>query len=140
MDQYARLTRHDDNLTDSKLTEEELDKIQKEFLNAIRSVNISLVEDLIHRYQGQYNIINRPDREKDGGRQTSLFSAVVLKDKEACFNITKMLLDNGTSSLLRGKHRSQGHSWPNSSFLLGSGRKDRCDETFPRKRCQPQHS
>jgi ankyrin repeat protein len=83
------------------MSEDELDKVQKEFFNAIRSVNISLVEDLISRmqspdkYQATYNIINRPDRDKDGGKQTSLFLAVILKDKEACFNITRLLLQHG---------------------------------------------
>lgn len=32
-----------------RLSEDELDKVQKEFLNAIRSVNFSLVEDLISK-------------------------------------------------------------------------------------------
>jgi hypothetical protein len=32
-----------------RLSEEDLDRVQKEFFNAIRSVNLSLVEDLISR-------------------------------------------------------------------------------------------
>lgn len=75
-------------------SEEELVKIQKDLWNAIRSVNIQLIEEIIAKYQKSYDIINRPDT--DAMNQSSIFLAVRLKDKEAAYTITKLLLEHGT--------------------------------------------
>ena len=69
---------------------------------SLLSKTSSVVEGDSDKYQKKYDIVNRPDKEKESGRPTALFFAVNHKDKEACFNITKLLLNNGRFALRRG--------------------------------------
>ena len=74
------------------LSESELAKKHKEFLNAIRTENHDLIDDMIQKYQSTYDIINRVDPETG---QTSIYLAAILNTDEASTRVSEKLVANG---------------------------------------------
>lgn len=67
-------SRDDTPVNPSSLSDSDIMKKHKEFLNAIRTENVELIEDMIIKYQTHYDIINKVDSETG---QTSLYLAAI---------------------------------------------------------------
>jgi ankyrin repeat protein len=85
-----------------ELSETDLNKKHKEFLNAIRTENYDLIDDMIANYQERYNIINRVEPETN---QTSIFLAAILNGDENATKISQMLIDNGGNILYKDSYQ-----------------------------------
>ena len=85
-----------------ELSDTDLNKKHKEFLNAIRTENYDLIDDMIANYQERYNIINRVEPETN---QTSIFLAAILNGDENATKISQMLIDNGGNILYKDSYQ-----------------------------------
>lgn len=91
----------EDNSTNSELSDEELNKRLKEFLNAIHTENSDLIDKIIETYQEKYDIINRVDPETG---QTSIYLAAILNNEEASLGITRLLIEKGANVLYKDNY------------------------------------
>ena len=88
---------HHENIIPKNLSDSDLNKKHKEFLNAIRTENLDLIRHIvgmilffwfinviIDTYQKTYDIINRVDPETG---QTAIFLAAILNGDEPAYTI-----------------------------------------------------
>lgn len=86
----------------NELSDTDLNKKHKEFLNAIRTENIDLINDIIENYQEKYNIINRVDPETN---QTCIYLAAILNGDDNATKISQILVDNGGNILYKDSYQ-----------------------------------
>jgi len=84
------------------LSEMDLNKKHKEFLNAIRTENLDLIKEIIASYQEKHDIINRVDPETG---QTCFYLAAILNGDQASTMISQLLVDNGGNILYKDNYQ-----------------------------------
>ena len=93
---------HNENQATRVLSDSDLNKKHKEFLNAIRTENIDIIKEIIAQYQSQFDIVNRVDHETG---QTALFLSAILQNDDACMKINSLLQQNGANPMFKDNYQ-----------------------------------
>lgn len=82
----------EDIIPDKKVTAAQSQEIYNEFKTAIRNQNFAKVQDMVHQYQKELDLINRIDPQS---RQISIYVSLSITDEKDSTEITQFLVEQG---------------------------------------------